>query len=365
MTDFDAMKRVLGLAIKGSGFVSPNPMVGAVILKNGEIISEGFHQKYADVHAEVNAIKKLKNTDLTGTTLVVNLEPCCHSGKTPPCTDLIISKKISRVVIALQDPNPLVSGKGIKKLKEAGVEVITGVLEDEAKWLNRFFIKYITSGLPYIVAKIAQSLDGKIATKNGDSKWISSEESRKIAHKMRSEIDAVLVGKNTILIDNPELNVRNIPGRDPMKVVLDTNLSIALTSKILKETMRSKTIICCNERASKTRKAKNIMLAGVNVLPIETNQNDKIDLTKCLFALSDKFNIASILVEGGSEILSSFANEQMIDELHLFQAPIVVGGGKGSFDSIILKKIEEAIKFRLKSVQSTDKDLHLTYLPER
>ncbi|MFH1050763.1 MAG: bifunctional diaminohydroxyphosphoribosylaminopyrimidine deaminase/5-amino-6-(5-phosphoribosylamino)uracil reductase RibD [bacterium] len=377
MTEREAMARAIELAQKGTGFVSPNPRVGAVILKNGELISEGYHKKFGGPHAEVEAIKNAKGVDLEGATIVVNLEPCSHFGKTPPCCDLIIEKKFSKVVIGMKDPNPIVAGKGIKKLRKAGIEVVSGVFEKEAKWLNRTFIKHITAGMPYVVLKVAQSIDGKIATVSGESQWITCEESRQEGHKLRAELDAVLVGKNTVLKDNPQLTVRLksvyqvnkvrkvrkvYKERNPFRVVLDTNLSLPLIKNVFIDENNNKTIVCCSEKSADSDKAKKLIKLGVNILAIKTGKNKKIDLQDCLNKLSEQFQIASVLVEGGAEIHSSFIKQNLVDEIRFFIAPKIIGKGISAFDRLELKKLSDASEFEIKEVCRSGEDLHLTLI---
>jgi diaminohydroxyphosphoribosylaminopyrimidine deaminase/5-amino-6-(5-phosphoribosylamino)uracil reductase len=356
------MMRAIELADKGSGYVSPNPKVGAVIVKNSKIISEGWHSKYGAIHAEVDAITKSGIDNFEGCTIYVNLEPCSHYGKTPPCADLIIEKKFSQVVIGSRDPNPLVAGKGIEKLRNTGIEVITDVCKEECDWLNRIFFKHITLQKPYIMMKIAQSLDGCIALKNGESKWISSEESRNKSHKLRSEFDAVLVGKNTITKDNSLLNVRSVEGRNPYRVICDTNLSLALDLKILKLEDKSRTIICCSEMESKSRKARNLSLSGVNIVPVETNESGQLDLNNLISALHDNFDITSIMVEGGAGIYTSFLKYGLIDEMQVFIAPKIVGTGRSAFDVLMLNKMSQAYQFKLKYITESGGDIHSIYL---
>jgi len=356
------MARAIELAQKGTGFVSPNPRVGAVILKSGKVISEGWHKKFGGPHAEVEAIKNAKGVDLEGATIVVNLEPCSHFGKTPPCCDLIIEKKFAKVVIGMKDPNPLVAGKGIKKMKKAGIEVVTGVLEVEAKWLNRTFIKHITTGIPYVVLKVAQSIDGKIATSSGGSKWITCEESRKEGHKLRAELDAILVGKNTIIKDNPQLTVRQVKGRNPFRIVFDTNLSSPITRSIFTDVFRNKTILCCSEKASNSVKAKKLRKSGVNILLVKTDKSGRIDLQDCLKKLSSKFQIASVLVEGGAEIHSSFIRQNLEDEIHFFIAPKIIGKGIGAFDSLMLKKLKDVNELEIKEIGRCGVDLRVVII---
>ncbi|MDQ1266094.1 MAG: diaminohydroxyphosphoribosylaminopyrimidine deaminase, partial [Bacteroidota bacterium] len=278
MTDEQIMNHVNKLALRGSGYVSPNPRVGAVIVKNGKIISEGWHRQFGESHAEVDAIENSGMDNFEDCELFVNLEPCSYQGKTPPCADLIIDKKFSRVVIGTLDPNPLVSGKGIRKLEAADINVKIGVLENDCKWVNRYFFKHITTGLPYITAKAAQSLDGCIATSLGESKWISCDESRRRSHLLRSEIDAVLIGRTTASTDNPKLTVRNVSGRNQKRIILDSKLALPLDIDTLRDANRINTIICCKQDSAETRKAENLRLAGVHVLPIKADASGRIDI---------------------------------------------------------------------------------------
>lgn len=259
MTNEELIKKTLKLAEKGRGKVSPNPLVGAVITKNSEIIAEGFHREFGDVHAEVAALDSARE-DINGGTLYVNLEPCSHTGKQPPCVERIKNSGIKRVVIGMPDPNPLVNGKGIEFLRSRGLEVRVGVLEEACKDLNEGFFKHVKTGRPLVTLKIAQTLDGKIAAADGNSKWITSEKSRRLVHKMRSQNDAVLVGIGTVLKDNPRLNVRLVRGRDPKRIVLDSTLKISLNSNFLSKSLVEKTIIATTSKAprDKSRLIKNL-----------------------------------------------------------------------------------------------------------
>ncbi len=255
MTDEKMMLRCIQLAKKGAGYVSPNPLVGCVITKNNKIIAEGWHKKYGFAHAEVNAINSAlrKGIDLKNSVLYVNLEPCSHYSKTPPCVNKIIENKIKKVVIGVKDPYRLVAGRGIKKLKENNIEVIAGVLENECIDLNKFFFKHVKNELPYITVKAAQTLDGKIADEKYKSKWISSAESRKLVHKLRSEYDAVLVGANTVKYDNPKLTVRHVKGRNPYRIVLDRNLKSDLSKNIFTDNCKDKTIVVTSHKGNKKK----------------------------------------------------------------------------------------------------------------
>lgn len=365
MNDEEIMLRVLRLALKGTGTVSPNPRVGAVITKNDEIISKGWHKKYGSDHAEIDAIKNSGLDDFTGCTLYVNLEPCSHEGKTPACAPIIASKGFSRVVIGMQDPNPLVSGAGIAILENAGIEVNVGVMENQCRWINRFFIKHITTKMPYIILKAAVSLDACIATKDGESQWISGGESRKKSHAIRAEVDAVIVGKTTALKDNPRLTVREKVGVDPKKVIFDTNLELPLELEVFIHTDRAKTIVCCSEKAAKTRKAEVLRLAGVSVCGVELDDMGRLSPENALMNLSEKFSIASVLIEGGAKLFSSFIKSDCVDELNLFYAPIIIGDGLRVFSEFKTKRLKDAFALRTLSISKNGHDTHVILLNEK
>jgi diaminohydroxyphosphoribosylaminopyrimidine deaminase/5-amino-6-(5-phosphoribosylamino)uracil reductase len=357
ISDEQAMQRSLELALNGTGKVSPNPRVGCVIVKNGEIISEGWHKEYGGPHAEVEAIRNATQ-DVAGATLYVNLEPCSHVGKTPPCTDLIIEKKIKRVVAGMIDPNPEISGKGIQALQNAGIETTVGVLESECQWINRFFVKHITTGQPYVIVKAGQSLDGCIATVYGQSKWITSEESRKISHELRAEVDAVLVGGVTAEKDNPELTVRLANGRNPKRIILDSDLSVSLKAKVFSSDDRQNTFVFCRPTALSKPKATALKISGVNLNTAGAGGGDYLNLRAVLEQLVSS-NITSVLVEGGARVFSSFASEHLIDEIHLFIAPIAIGSGLHTFSSLSVPSLNIARKFDIRSVSMAGPDVHL------
>ena len=355
--DIKYIKHCFTLAKKGQGSVSPNPMVGAVIVKNDKIISEGWHQKYGHAHAEVTAFQNAKQ-DVTGSTLYVNLEPCCHTNKnTPPCVPLIISKKIKRVVISNEDPNPQVSGKGIQQLRDAGIEVITDVCSDDGNEINRFYFTYIKTGRPYVSLKIAQSLDGKIGITNQEQRWLTGEESRKFVHQMRSQYDAVLVGANTIKVDNPQLNVREVRGRNPVKIVLDGKLSIAENSRIFQMDDTAQTLIFTGEN-SDSAKIKSLENKNVEIIRISSNSNGLLDLHEVLKILK-KRKIISLFVEGGQSIFSQFQKENIFDEIIILQAPVILGKGISAFNkeyknNIFIKAIKslgEDVKIVLRKLK--------------
>ncbi len=355
------MKRALELALRGIGYVSPNPRVGAVIIdNNGNIIAEGWHKFFGGPHAEVEAINMANLPSFENHTLIVTMEPCNFYGKTPPCTDLIIEKKFSKVVIGALDPNPKVNGQGVEKLRSAGIEVITGVLEDECNYLNRYFAKFINHKKPYIILKVAQTIDGNIALKNGQSKWITSEESRLKVQELRIDIDAVLVGKNTILMDNPFLTVRDFDAPNPKKVILDAELTLPLDLNIFKNPQRESTILFCSKPASKSRKANTLSLAGIKIEPIANNEFGFLNLNDVLSILSEKYNIASLMVEGGSQVFTSFIKENLVDEFHIFIAPKILGAGLQAFSHLMIPSINQASELDIISFEKTGPDYHIT-----
>ena len=354
------MLRAIELAQNGNGKVAPNPRVGAVIIKDGNIIAEGWHHEFGGKHAEVDAIKNAKGFDLEGAEMYVNLEPCVHTGKTPPCTTMLIEKKFSKIVIGLEDPNPLVSGKGIQVLRENGIEVVTGVCKEEATWVNRFFIKHITTGFPYIILKVAQSINGNIATKYGQSQWITCPNSRKRSHKIRSEVDAIIIGNKTAMADDPSLTVREVEGVNPKRIIFDTHLSTPLSAGLFLDSFRENTIVCCDYEAAKTRKAENLQLVGVNILPImKKDKKACLEIENTLQSLSNEYNISSVMVEGGASIFSSFMNTSFVDELHIFIAPMIIGSGLNAFDYFTTNSLKNANRFSVKESSKSGDDIHI------
>lgn len=318
------MRRAIELAKGGIGYTNPNPLVGAVIVKNNKIIGEGFHEKYGSNHAEVNALKNAKE-DVEGADMYVTLEPCSHYGKTPPCVDAIIKNKLSRVIIGMQDPNPIVSGNGIDKLRKNGIEVITNVLEEEIKELNNIFIKYITAHKPYCLMKTAMTLDGKIATASGDSKWISNTSSRAYVHKLRHRFSAIMVGVGTVLADDPLLNTRleDKKGVDPIKVIVDTHCKIPQNARLLTSSSRAKIIIATTQMAD-NKKVSQLEEKGAKIL-ITPIKNGKVDLQELMKSLGD-LGIDSVLLEGGGTLNYSALETGIVDEVITFIAPKIIGG---------------------------------------
>lgn len=360
MADESYIQLTLELAKRGIGKVSPNPLVGCVITRNDKIIGAGFHAKYGEEHAEINAINSSQES-LEGATLYVNLEPCSHYGNTPPCVDRIINEKIKRVVIGTLDINPVVNGKGIKKLKAAGVEVKAGVLEKECEELNKFFFKYIAKKLPYITLKAATTLDGKIADVNAKSEWISSEESRKYVHSLRNKYDAVLIGANTALIDNPLLTVRHIEGRNPWRIVLDPELKLPIDLSLFRKNFDQRTIIVlCEKGLKKKRKLAQIANSGVKIIIAKKTDENFIDLKYLLKELA-KIKITSILVEGGSKILTSFIKEKLFDDLILFISPKLLGDGISVVQNLGISSIKKSLNLKLKKCDVLDNDIVAEY----
>jgi diaminohydroxyphosphoribosylaminopyrimidine deaminase/5-amino-6-(5-phosphoribosylamino)uracil reductase len=352
------MQRAIELAKFGANYVHPNPRVGAVIVKNNQIVAEGYHKYYGGPHAEIEAIENAKGIELEGATLVVTLEPCVHFGKTPPCVDAIIEKKFAKVIVGTIDPNPFVSGKGVEKLRAAGIEVYVGVLENECKWINRFFFKNMLENKPYIILKVAQSLNGSIATQNDESQWITSEESRRYGLLLRREVDAILVGKTTAQKDNPALTLHELEGKIPWRVILDTNLSLPLELKVFIDEVRKHTIVAVDEGLPPTRKLENLKIGGVKVLGVPT-KNKMIDLAILHEKLKDEYNVSAILVEGGAGVNSSYIRENLWDEVHFLVAPKIIPGGKNASGSYPIQTLSEAINVHLLALERIGPDFHI------
>lgn len=345
-SDFDQqmMKRCLELAVKGKGFCAPNPMVGAVIVKDGEIISEGYHEYFGGPHAEIVAIEKVEES-LKGAHLYVNLEPCSHRGKTPPCTLALIKQGFSKVFIGNIDPNPLVAGKGVKRLEKAGIEVITGLLEEEGLKLNEKFFYFMQHNRPFVALKTATSLDGKIATYAGESQWITSEKCRKIVHEMRQEYMAILVGINTVMTDNPALTVR-LPGevKNPIKIVVDTTLKTPHGHKVLDD--KAPLIIATTRMASKARIAEFNNYKHVQILECPL-KDGVVDLEYLLKKLGEQ-GIDSVLVEGGGSINFSVLHHHLPQKIYAFIAPKIIGGvtSKSSFSGKGIRHLADVPKLK-------------------
>lgn len=353
-TDEKFMRRALGLARRGLGRVSPNPMVGAVIVKSGKIIGKGWHGVFGGRHAEIDAFDKA-TSGVKGATLYVTLEPCAHFGKTPPCVDSIIAAGISRVVVGSGDPNPLVAGKSIRKLRARGIETEVGILEKECRELNEKFFTFMQRSRPFVTIKIAQTLDGRIAAASGDSKWISSLPSRRLAHRERSLHDAVLVGIGTVIQDDPELTVRLVRGRNPVRIVVDSKLRIPLESKILKDQEKAATIIACS-RSRDPEKFRQLREMGIDIIVTGPAGSDRVDLRKLLAALA-KRNISSLLVEGGAGIYTSFLKGKLADRMLIAIAPVITGKGIEAVGDLGTARIADALRLDVRKILRREADL--------
>jgi diaminohydroxyphosphoribosylaminopyrimidine deaminase/5-amino-6-(5-phosphoribosylamino)uracil reductase len=349
------MMKALDLAEKGRGNVSPNPMVGALIVKGDKIIGEGYHEKCGCAHAEVNAFKNAIE-DVEGATMYVTLEPCSHYGKTPPCADKIIEKKIAKVVIGTLDPNPLVAGRGVDKLKKAGIEVEVGVLEEECKTKNEIFMKYIREKKPFVIMKAAMSLDGKIATKKGESKWITGDKAREQVHKLRNEVTGIMVGVNTVIMDDPELTCRIEDGKNPIRIIVDSSLRIPKQSKIVNTSNKIRTIIATTDKAKEKDKTE---LINKCVEIIEVNSKEgKVDLKELAIKLGN-LGIDSILLEGGGELNYSALEAGIVDKIQMYIAPKIVGGtlAKGPVSGSGIELLSDAFVLKSLSTRSVGEDI--------
>ncbi|HDQ25184.1 MAG TPA: bifunctional diaminohydroxyphosphoribosylaminopyrimidine deaminase/5-amino-6-(5-phosphoribosylamino)uracil reductase RibD [bacterium] len=355
MKNAEFMEAAIKLALKAEGFTSPNPMVGCVVVKSGKIISSGYHKRPGMPHAEREALLKAGKR-AKGADLYVNLEPCCHFGRTPPCTDIIIKSGIRRVFAAMRDPNPLVSGKGFKLLKKSGIRVEAGLLRREAETLNRFFIKNKKEERPYFILKAGMSADGKMALKNGKSKWITSKESRLDAQKLRKNCDAILVGINTVLADNPYLDCRVAPEKRIKKVILDSNGRIPEDANVFKKSEPRDIFVFTSYM--RMAKINRLVKRGVNVIITDRTKRgvDEKVVASSLF----KLGVMSVLVEGGSLTAASFLKERLVDEAHLYIAPSIIGSdGLGFFGDMGFKGMREILRLEDTSVKRIKNDILL------
>lgn len=321
------MRMALDLAFKGAGYVSPNPMVGAVVVKDGGVVGQGYHQAVGGPHAEVNAIDDAGDQAFEAT-LYVTLEPCNHQGRTPPCTQKIIDAGIRQVIVAMADPNPNVAGGGNVYLQSKGVDVTCGICEQEAVRLNESFIKYIRTGRPFVVLKMAATLDGRIATRTGHARWVTGPQAREFVHQLRHNMDGIMVGVGTAKADDPELTCRIESGQavDPIRVVLDTHLSLSPTARMLNQSSSAKTIIVCAPDAEKQKKA-NLQNRGAKILEVSL-EHGRIDLKMLMDQLGDQ-GITSLLIEGGAQVAASILQAGVADKVHFFYAPKIMGGEDG------------------------------------
>ncbi len=368
------MERAIELAVKGEGAVNPNPLVGAVIVRNGRIIGEGYHTKYGSLHAEREALKNAaeRGEDVTGAEMYVTLEPCSHTGKQPPCTAAVIEAGISKVYIGSSDPNPLVAGKGILQLMAAGIEVETGCMKEECDALNPVFFHYITKKRPYVVYKYAMTMDGKTSTKTGKSKWISCEKSRNIVQHMRSKYMAIMVGIGTVLKDDPLLKCHreafageDVIIRDPVRIVVDSKLRIPMESQLVKTAGEVKTYVATLSKYENDNKDKleELRSHGVEIIFTSSDSKDEVDLED-MFEQLGSLGIDSVLLEGGGRLAWSVVKEGFVQEVHLFMAPKMFGGWEAPtpLTGFGVEEVDEAALFRLKDVSITDSDIYARYV---
>jgi diaminohydroxyphosphoribosylaminopyrimidine deaminase/5-amino-6-(5-phosphoribosylamino)uracil reductase len=357
------MRLALEMAGTAKGKTNPNPMVGAVVVKDGQIVGTGIHRKAGEPHAEVHAFR-MAGEHAKGATLYVTLEPCSHYGKTPPCAILVMESGVKRVVIAMEDPNPQVAGSGIRLLREAGIEVEVGVLEEESKRLNERFVHNMLTGRPFVISKAAMTLDGKIAAYNGHSKWVTGEEARKNVHELRHQTDAILVGINTVLADNPRLTTRleTGAGKNPVRVILDSELRTPLDA-LLTDCSQASTWIAAASDADPVR-AKALEEKGVEILLLSRNEHG-LDLKELLAKIYQK-GITDIIVEGGSQVNSAFLREGLIDKFIVYIAPKILGGlhSLTPFAGSDPEGMGEAVDLRIEKIEQYGEDLCLTAYPK-
>ncbi len=352
--DIKYMKMALELAAKATDKTYPNPMVGAVIVKGGRVVGKGYHKKAGCDHAEIVAIKNARD-NAKGAKMYVSLEPCYNHGKTPPCTDAIMKSGIKEVIVAAKDPNPITALGGVKKLRKSGITVKTGILEHEAQELNRKFNKYITRKMPYVTIKLAQSLDGKIAARDGSSKWISSEPSRRYVKEIRKDFDAIVVGANTLRKDDPFLLDWDKKGYDVLRVVADTGLNISDTSNLIKTASKAPVLIITTELASKKKIDRLRKIKGVDVAVVKSKRG-KVSLNSLLKELAGR-DVVNVLVEGGGELIGGLVDEGFVDEAIFFISPKLIGGNFSSVKGKGVRNIKNAIEFEEWELSSVGDDI--------
>ncbi len=365
MNKEDYMRRALELAEQGAGRTNPNPMVGCVVVKDGRIISEGYHEAYGGFHAERSALLNC-GEDPSGADLYVTLEPCCHTGKTPPCTDIIIEKGIGRVFVGSLDPNPLVDGKGIRTLEEAGIFVETGILEEECRRLNEVFYHYITTGRPFVVMKYAMSLDGKIACATGDSRWVTGEAARAHVHGLRSRYMGIMAGIGTVLTDDPILTCRIPGGVDPTRIICDSRLRIPGDSRIVKSAREVPTIVACSREAYESERAKDkialLTESGIEIIP--TDEGFGVNLISLTEELGRR-GIDSVLLEGGGTLNSSALRDGIVDKVYAYISNKLIGGvdAPTPIGGIGADRMAEAVQLRDTEILTMEEDICICGYP--
>ncbi len=364
MAEEQFMKRAIELAKQGAGWTAPNPLVGAVVVKNGRVIGEGYHRKYGELHAERNALAACSE-DPAGATLYVTLEPCCHYGKTPPCTEIIIEKKIAKVVIGSRDPNPKVAGKGARILREHGIEVVEDYMREACDALNPVFFHYITTKTPYVVLKFAMTLDGKIATRTGASKWITGEAAREHVHRLRGRYAGILAGIGTVLADDPMLNCRIDGAHQPLRIILDSHLRIPMGSRLVRSAKEYPLLIVCNEsnrdREEGIGRIKKLEEAGVKVWTLP-EKNGHPDMNVLMQRLGEE-KIDSVLIEGGGTVNEAALKAHIVHHVYAYIAPKIFGGedAKTPVEGSGIRLPQECAKLRLAKITVLLNDMLLEY----
>lgn len=353
------MRRAAELALRGEGWVNPNPLVGAVVVRNGRIIGAGWHERWGAPHAERNALQRCSESP-SGATLYVTLEPCCHYGKTPPCTEAIVAAGIARVVVGIEDPNPLVAGKGIARLREAGIEVASGVMEEDLRRMNRVFLKYIATRRPWVVLKSAMTLDGKIATRTGDSRWVTGEEARRRVHAMRRRSMAILAGIGTVEADDPMLDCRlEGENRQPVRFIADSAARLGLDTQIAHTAGKLRTVVAHTQFASVTR-LHLLRKAGIETWCCAEDEG-RVSMDDLLRRMGEE-GIDSVLVEGGGTLAESLLGEGLVDEVAFFIAPKLVGGrdAKTPLEGEGVARMTEAVRLRDLELERIGSDVLVT-----
>ena len=363
--DSQYMLKCLQLAERGRGEVEPNPMVGCVIVAGGRIVGKGWHQRYGGPHAEVEALRDA-GAKARGATLYVSLEPCNHFGKTPPCTEAIIDAGVRKVVIGMADPNPEVTGNGAQRLREAGVTVVEDVERERCEALNEVYIVNTVHQRPFVLLKVAQTLDGHVAALKGTSHWITSEESRVEVHRLRSVYDAVLVGAETVRKDNPSLNVRHVEGRHPQRIILTRSWHLPLSAAVFSDDLADHTIVVTSKKSARSNASliTKLRKRGVRVLDVTTDMMEYASLKSALKQLYDEFGIRSILVEGGAEVFSAFLRARFADRIDIFTAPKIIGQGRAAFSALRPLHLSDAMRFRVEDVLRVGEDVYTILRPQ-
>lgn len=368
------MYQALALAEQGRGLVEPNPMVGCVLVKDGHELGRGFHTKFGEPHAEVHALQDAarRSESVVGATVYVTLEPCSHFGKTPPCADALVEAEVARVVIAMVDPDPRVAGKGIERLREAGIEVVVGVCQQQAQQLNEPFTKRVTTGLPWVIVKWASTLDGKTATHTGHSKWISSPDSRRLVHDIRARVDAVMVGVGTVLADDPQLTARDVEiKRTARRVVVDPELRMPPLSKLALGAEPGDppvTVGICSEVFDgPSQRIQDYADSGISFMPLPRRENHYLEIEPLLCHLAEAHNATNVLVEGGAALVGSMIDQGLVDQVLVFVAPKLLGDERGTpaITGQLRDTIDQSTQLDLRDVQRIDDDVLLDYRIKR